>query len=61
MKTIPLKGTSLTSGTSDLSSEAKGLEFAVKENRLEYIYEHHESVMEMYSQLLEKLSKALAG
>ena len=50
-----LKGTSKTIGANELSEAAKGLEFAVKENRLDYITEHHAEVMEMYGELLEKL------
>lgn len=54
-----LKGTSLTIGASEMSAAAKALEFAVKENNLDYIKEHHESVMEEYGKLLEKLKNAL--
>jgi len=54
-----LKGTSLTIGAEDLSLAAKGLEFAVKENRLEYIAEHHDEVIKQYSELLDKLKEVL--
>jgi len=54
-----LKGTSMTIGALRLSEEAKGLEFAVKENRIEYIRIHHTEVIEHYSALLEKLKKVL--
>jgi CheY-like chemotaxis protein/nitrogen-specific signal transduction histidine kinase len=54
-----LKGTSLTIGAPLLSEAAKGLEFAVKENRLEYIEEHHDEVIEMYGVLLNQLSEVL--
>ncbi|SDI05429.1 Signal transduction histidine kinase [Pseudobutyrivibrio sp. 49] len=54
-----IKGTSLTIGAPEVSEAAKGLEFAVKEQRYEYIDEHHDEVMKMYGELLEKLKKAL--
>ena len=54
-----LKGTALTIGAPNLSSSAKELEFAVKENRIDYIREHHDEVMEQYGKLLEKLKLAL--
>ena len=54
-----LKGTSLTIGAGPLSAAAKELEFAVKENRMEYIKEHHAEVMEEYGILLENLKKVL--
>ena len=54
-----LKGTSLTIGASELSAAARELEFAVKENRLEYIKEHHSEVMKQYGELLEKLKVAI--
>ena len=57
--THSIKGTSLTIGASEVSEAAKGLEFAVKENRFEYIDAHHTEVMEMYGELLDKLKKNL--
>ena len=54
-----LKGTSLTIGAPKLSAAARELEFAVKENRLEYIKEHHNEVMKQYGELLEKLKVAI--
>ena len=54
-----LKGTSLTIGASELSAAAKALEFAVKEDNLDYIKQHHNSVMEQYGTLLEKIKNAL--
>jgi response regulator RpfG family c-di-GMP phosphodiesterase/signal transduction histidine kinase len=56
-----LKSTSLTIGAEKLSEEAKGLEFAVKEDRLDYIPLHHRDVMDMYSELLEKLEHIVSG
>ncbi len=54
-----IKGTSLTIGAPAVSAAAKGLEFAVKEDRLEYIEEHHVEVMEMYKELVAKIRDAL--
>lgn len=54
-----LKGTSLTIGASELSAAAKALEFAVKEDNLGYIKQHHNSVMEQYGILLGKIKNAL--
>ena len=57
--THSIKGTSLTIGAPEVSEAAKGLELAVKENRFEYIDEHHAEVVKMYGELLEKLRAAL--
>lgn len=54
-----IKGTSLTIGAAEVSEAAKGLEFAVKEGRYEYIKEHHAEVVAMYKDLLEKLKNSL--
>ena len=54
-----LKGTSLTIGAAPLSAAAKELEFAVKENRYDYIKEHHDDVMKEYGELLDKLKNVL--
>lgn len=54
-----LKGTSLTIGAPDISAAAKELEFAVKENRIDYIKEHHKEVMDKYGALLDKLKKVI--
>ena len=54
-----LKGTSLTIGANKLSEAAKALEFAVKENNISYIKEHHDEVMQEYSVLLDKLEEVL--
>ncbi len=55
-----IKGTSLTIGAPKVSEAAKGLEFAVKESRFEYIDEHHKEVLEEYGELVEKIKEALA-
>ncbi|SEA71662.1 Hpt domain-containing protein [Pseudobutyrivibrio sp. ACV-2] len=54
-----IKGTSLTIGAPVVSEAAKGLEFAVKEDRLEYIDEHHDEVIKMYKELVGKIRDAL--
>lgn len=54
-----LKGTSSTIGAKELSAAAKELEFAVKENRTDYIIEHHDEVMIQYGKLLDKLKTAI--
>lgn len=56
-----LKSTSLTIGAKSLSEEVKGLEFAVKEDRLSYIPLHHDKVMEAYGLLLKGLQNLLLG
>ncbi len=52
-----IKGTSLTIGAPEVSEAAKGLEFAIKEDRLEYIDEHHAEVVEMYEELVERIKE----
>lgn len=54
-----LKSTSLTIGAAELSEAAKGLEFACKEERYDYIKENHFIVMSMYRELLDNLKKEL--
>ncbi len=54
-----LKGTSMTIGAPELSAKAKALEFAVKENNIDYIKEHHYEVMAEYGDLLNQLNDAL--
>ena len=54
-----LKSTSLTIGAHSLSEAAKGLEFAVKEDRLDYIPLHHDEVLEQYERLLRRIRAVL--
>ena len=54
-----LKGTSLTIGATKLSEEAKGLEFAVKEDNINHILTHHDEVLAHYQTLLDTLEKKL--
>ncbi len=51
-----LKGNAKGIGADDLSAAAKELEFAGKENRIDYILEHHEAMMEQHDALLEALT-----
>ena len=54
-----LKSTSLSIGATTMSEQAKALEMAAKENRLEYIHEHHADVMKGYQKLLKAIRNAL--
>ena len=54
-----LKSTSLSIGATELSKEAKALEFAVKEENIAYIYQNHEETMKHYNEILKKLSTIL--
>lgn len=56
-----LKSTSLSIGAVSLSEDAKALEFAAKENRIEEIRNHHERVMDAYEELLALLQKDIEG
>lgn len=55
-----IKGTALTIGAPEVSTAAKDLETAVKENRIDYVDAHHLEVLNQYKELLEKLREALA-
>ncbi len=52
-----LKGNAKSIGAGTLSELARELEMAGKENRIEYILEHHEAMMENHDRLLEALDK----
>lgn len=54
-----LKSTSLTIGADAFSGEAKSLEMACREGRVDFVKENHGRVMELYSVLLHKISKCL--
>lgn len=56
-----IKGTALTIGAAEVSAAAKELEFAVKDNRLEYIDSHHSEVLNLYKELVKNIEKALAS
>lgn len=47
-----LKSTSLTVGFTELSEKAKELEAAVKEDRWDYVEQHHGEVVELYGQVV---------
>lgn len=51
-----LKGNAKGIGADDLSAAAKELEFAGKENRIDYILQHHEAMMEQHDALLDALT-----
>ncbi len=50
-----LKGNSKGIGANELAEQALGLEMAGKEDRIDYILEHHGEFMERYGELLEAL------
>ncbi|MGN0321227.1 MAG: response regulator [Lachnospira sp.] len=54
-----LKSTSLTIGAVSLSESAKALEFAGKDEKIDYIEDNHKAVMEQYQSLLDKLRNIL--
>lgn len=51
-----LKGNAKGIGADDLSAAAKELEFAGKENRIDYILQHHEAMMAQHDALLDALA-----
>lgn len=54
-----LKSNSKGIGANDLAELALNLEMAGKENRIDYILEHHEELMEQHEQLLDALDDNL--
>ena len=54
-----LKSTSLTIGAVHLSGEAKALEMAAKEGNMDYIWSHHDGVMDEYKELTDHLKEIL--
>lgn len=54
-----IKSTSLTIGATDLSAKAKELEYAAADGDSGFIKEHHEELVSMYSDILEKIKAAL--
>lgn len=55
-----LKSKSLSIGATELGEAAKAQESAVREERLDFVREHHEEVMEKYYKLIGLLQKELA-
>lgn len=51
-----LKGALRTIGATQISEMARKLEYAGKENRIDYILKHHEELMNEYRRLFDKLS-----
>lgn len=51
-----LKGNAKGVGAGELSEMARELEMAGKENRIDYILDHHESMMENHDRLMEALN-----
>jgi signal transduction histidine kinase/CheY-like chemotaxis protein len=54
-----VKSSSIYIGATRLADEALKLEMAAKENRINYITEHHASVMHMYQDLINRLAYIL--
>jgi CheY-like chemotaxis protein/HPt (histidine-containing phosphotransfer) domain-containing protein len=54
-----LKSTSLNIGAKAVSEQAKGLEFAARDNDIDYIKSHHQEVLEQYSILREELTEVI--
>lgn len=52
-----LKSSAKSLGALSLSDNAKSLEFAAKEGRIDYIQKHHESVMNQYRTVLKECEK----
>lgn len=50
-----LKGTAKNIGADDLSAAARELEYAGKEDRIDYILEHHETMMARFGAILDAL------
>ena len=54
-----LKSTSLSIGAVELSNQAKELEFAAKEGRIDDIYRGHDAMITRYHHLLEQIHQVL--
>lgn len=55
-----VKSTSLTIGAQELSEKAKALELAAAESDAAFVKANHQEVMDMYTDILTKISNALA-
>ena len=53
-----LKSTSKMIGCAELSEQARALEFAAKEDRIDYIHAHHSEVMIAYTRLTSEILRA---
>lgn len=54
-----VKSTSLTIGAEELSERAKALELAAADGDGDYIKANHQEVIDMYTDILDKISNAL--
>lgn len=54
-----LKGITANIGANVFSGQARELEFAGKEGRFDYIYEHHEEVLDAFGRLAEGMDKLI--
>ena len=54
-----IKSTSLTIGATDLSAKAKSLEYAAADGDEAFIRENHAALLDMYSDILDKIKAAL--
>lgn len=54
-----IKSTSRTIGAEDLSDKAKALEYAAADGDLQYIKDHNKDVLDMYTDILEKIRENL--
>ena len=54
-----LKSKSLSIGAQELAEDARALETAAREDRTDYIIEHHAEVMNSYHNLLNLLRREL--
>lgn len=54
-----VKSTSLTIGAEELSEKAKALEFAAADGDAAFVKANHQEMIEMYSDILNKISEAL--
>lgn len=54
-----VKSTSLTIGATELSEKAKALEYAAADGDMNFIREHNDEMIAMYTDILDKIRAAL--
>lgn len=54
-----IKSTSLTIGATELSARAKALEYAAADGDMDFVKEHNDEMVSMYSDILDKIRAAL--
>ena len=54
-----IKSTSLTIGATELSNKAKALEYAAADGDENFVREHNDELVAMYSDIIEKIKAAL--